>query len=105
MNPHQQYSVKVKEESDELGIWVPVKQEHESAESVPGAFVKDEPTDHVRLFILRMRLSTHILLSVLTRANRNFIRPPLPTTNRRRRRKPSEAKPQQSGYSMSSVLR
>ncbi|KAI4644934.1 hypothetical protein J4E93_005732 [Alternaria ventricosa] len=46
MHPHQQYRVQVKEEYDELGIWVPVKQERESAERLPGAFMKEEPTNH-----------------------------------------------------------
>ncbi|KAI4712232.1 hypothetical protein J4E89_002498 [Alternaria sp. Ai002NY15] len=58
MNPPQQYSVKVKEEYDELGIWVPVKQEQDSAESVPGAFVKDEPTDHKKKKAQRTEAST-----------------------------------------------
>ena len=73
MNAHQHSRVKVKEEYDEVGIWVPMTREQESVQSVPGAFVKDEPTDHVSLFILRMHLSTHILLSVLTRADWNLM--------------------------------
>ncbi|KAI4632071.1 uncharacterized protein J4E87_001542 [Alternaria ethzedia] len=45
MDPQQQYIAQVKEEYDELGIWVPVNEEQEPAESVATAVPKTEPTD------------------------------------------------------------
>ncbi|KAI4694982.1 uncharacterized protein J4E84_001606 [Alternaria hordeiaustralica] len=45
MDPQQQYIAQVKEEYDELGIWVPVNEEPEPAEGVSAAVLKVEPTD------------------------------------------------------------
>ncbi|KAI4666346.1 uncharacterized protein J4E79_002384 [Alternaria viburni] len=45
MDPQQQYIAQVKEEYDELGIWVPVNEEQEPAEGVAAAVPKVEPTD------------------------------------------------------------
>ncbi|KAI4926179.1 hypothetical protein J4E85_006471 [Alternaria conjuncta] len=46
MDPHQQHGVRIKEEHDELGIWVPVKQERCSEERLPAVVPKVEPIDH-----------------------------------------------------------
>ncbi|KAI4933454.1 uncharacterized protein J4E92_003121 [Alternaria infectoria] len=45
MDPHQQHGVRIKEEHDELGIWVPVKQECFSEERLPAVVPKVEPID------------------------------------------------------------
>ncbi|KAI4625981.1 hypothetical protein J4E80_003115 [Alternaria sp. BMP 0032] len=45
MDPQQQYIAQVKEEYDELGIWVPVNEDQEPAQSVATAVPKIEPTD------------------------------------------------------------
>ena len=49
MDSQQQYIAQVKEEYDELGIWVPVNEEPEPAEGVSAAVPKIEPTDQVSL--------------------------------------------------------
>ncbi|KAI4675104.1 uncharacterized protein J4E88_008008 [Alternaria novae-zelandiae] len=45
MDPQQQYIAQVKEEYDELGIWVPVNEEQVPVESVATPVPKIEPTD------------------------------------------------------------
>ncbi|KAH6870146.1 hypothetical protein BKA58DRAFT_401713 [Alternaria rosae] len=44
MDRHQQYGTRVKSEDEELGIWVPVKQEREPTERAPGVVPKVEPS-------------------------------------------------------------
>ncbi|KAI4926178.1 hypothetical protein J4E85_006470 [Alternaria conjuncta] len=51
MDRHQQYGTRIKSEDDELGIWVPMKQE--PAESVPAVVPKLEPTDKEMLASLK----------------------------------------------------
>ena len=71
MDSQQQYIAQVKEEYDELGIWVPVNEEQEPTESVAAVVPKTEPTDQVRssmisLFTLNYCIYYSMLIQVIS---------------------------------------